>query len=101
LARVYLAEAARADLARYPRLAARFASRIQTLAARPDRGHALAGVLAGSRSLELTHQGGGFRAVYRWNRTANYVLGFAIGPHATVYEVAAERYPPPEPKADD
>jgi mRNA-degrading endonuclease RelE of RelBE toxin-antitoxin system len=94
---VYLAEAARADLTRYPHLAARFASRMQTLGVRPDRGHPLTGVLAGTRSLELTHQGGGFRAVYRWNRAENYVLVFAIGPHATVYETAAERYLPPKP----
>jgi len=95
--RVLLSEAARADLARYPHLAARFASRIETLAARPDRGHPFTGILAGTRSLELTHRDGGFRAVYRWNRVSSYVIVFAIGPHATVYATATGRYPPPAP----
>ncbi len=93
-------QAARADLKRYPHLATRFQSRIQTLGARPDRGHPLTAALAGTRSLELNRQGGGFRAVYRWNREGNYVLVFALGPHATVYQMAMERYPPPEPSAD-
>jgi len=97
---VFFTEAARTDLTRYPHLAARFESRIQTLAARPDRGHPLTAALLGTRSLELTRQGGGFRAVYRWNREGNYVLVFALGPHATVYQTATERYPPPEPSAD-
>jgi mRNA-degrading endonuclease RelE of RelBE toxin-antitoxin system len=96
---VFFTEAARTDLKRYPHLAARFESRIQTLAARPDRGHLLSEALAGTRSLELTRQRGGFRAIYRWNREPNYVLVFALGPHATVYQTATERYPPPEPSA--
>jgi hypothetical protein len=53
--------------------------------------------LNGTRSLELTRQGDGFRAVCRWNRESGNLIVFAIGPHATVYETATERYPPPEP----
>ncbi len=57
-------------------------------------------MLAGTRSLELTRQGGGFRAIYRSNRKGNYVLIFALGPHVTVYQTATERYPLPEPLVD-
>jgi hypothetical protein len=49
-------------------------------------------------SLELTKTGDGFRAVYRWNREAHYVVVFAVGPHRTVYATAATRFPPPEPE---
>jgi hypothetical protein len=42
---------------------------LNTLRTRPDRGHPLTGdPLGACRSLELTHAGGGFRAVYLWNR---------------------------------
>lgn len=86
------------DLDRYASLTDRFYRAIRTLADRPDRGHPLTGRLRECRSLELSRLGGGFRAVYVWERERNIVTVFAIGPHATVYDTAAQRFPPPQPE---
>ena len=93
-AAIVLLPDAERDLARLRSHAARFLARIQTLAAQPERGHPLRGVLAGARSLVLSYQGGGYRAIYVYDAAKNECRVLAIGEHATVYQTAAQRFPP-------
>jgi hypothetical protein len=61
---VFITEDAEADMDHHRSLVARFEKTIATLAERPDRGHLLTqDPLGGLYGLELTRQGGGFRAV--------------------------------------
>ena len=85
------------DLRRLRSLAPRSLKQLQTLRWNPERGHPLRGILYPSRSLVLTQQGGGYRAVYVYRAEDNACVVFAIGEHATVYEVAARRFPPEVP----
>ncbi len=74
---------------------AQFLTRLETLATRPERGHPLRGSLAGARSLVLNYHGGGYRAVDVYDAVKNECPVLPIGEHATVYEKAARRFPPP------
>ncbi|MHB8574699.1 MAG: type II toxin-antitoxin system RelE family toxin [Dehalococcoidia bacterium] len=94
-AAVILLPDAQRDLQLLRSHAAQFLSRLQTLSARPERGHLLRGALAGARSLVLSYQGGGYRAVYVYDPAKNECRVLAIGEHATVYETAAYRFPAP------
>lgn len=85
----------RHDLQRLRSHATVFLARLQTLATRPERGHPLRGALAGARSIVLSRQGGGYRAVYVYDAAKNECRVLAVGEHATVYERAAQCFPPP------
>ena len=87
-AAIVLLPDAERDLRRLRSHAARFLTRLQTLATRPERGHPL----AGARSLVLSQQGGGYRAVYIYDVLKNECRVLAIGEHATVYETAVRRF---------
>jgi len=91
-AAIVLLPDAERDLRRLRSHAARFLTRLQTLATRPERGHPLRGPLAGARSLVLSQQGGGYRAVYIYDVLKNECRVLAIGEHATVYETAVQRF---------
>lgn len=84
--------AARDDFARHRGLETRIAQALRSLAERPNRGHPLTGSLANCRSLVLSRSSGGFRPVYAVNESLRRCVVIAIGPHATVYELAASRY---------
>jgi mRNA-degrading endonuclease RelE of RelBE toxin-antitoxin system len=85
---------AQRDLQRLRSHAAQFLRRIQTLSTHPERGHPLRGSLAGARSLVLSYQGGGYRAIYIYDHLRNECRVLAIGEHAKVYEMAEQRFPP-------
>ncbi len=89
---VILLDGAQRDGARIPSLKPRISKALLTLKERPDRGHPLAGPLSGCRSLVLSHSQGGYRAVYLVQAETCRCFILAIGPHATVYDVAARRY---------
>jgi mRNA-degrading endonuclease RelE of RelBE toxin-antitoxin system len=93
-AAVVLLPGAKGDLQHLRSHAAQFLTHIQTLATRPERGHPLRGPLAGARSLVLSYQGGGYRAVYVYDIAKNECRVLAIGEHATVYDIAVQRFPP-------
>jgi len=88
------------DLRRLRSMAPRFLKQLQSLRWNPEHGHLLRGTLYPSRSLVLTQQGGGYRAVYVYRAEENACVVFAIGEHATVYEAAARRFPPQAPPAN-
>src|SRR5438093_583281 len=94
---VVLLPEARADLRRLRSLAPRFIKALQTLAARPERRHQLRGALATCRLLVLSYEGRGYRAVYVYDQAKRRCLVFAVGEHATNYDVALKRFPPSPP----
>lgn len=69
------------------------ASRVfRTLADDPLRGHALAGDLKGTRSLEFSLPGSGvYRAVYVVIDDVQICLIFIVGPHENIYDRAKRR----------
>src|SRR5581483_2428753 len=89
---VVLSGGAQNDMDARPGLYPRIANALLTLEDRPERGHPLTGALRGCRSLILSHSQGGFRAVYILRRAQRRCVVLAVGPHATVYAVAAQRY---------
>jgi mRNA-degrading endonuclease RelE of RelBE toxin-antitoxin system len=91
---VVLSPEARADLGRLRSLLPRFIKQFRTLETRPERGHPLRGALVSCRSLVLSRVGGGYRAVYIYDREHNECYIFAIGEHATVYGLAQQRFQP-------
>jgi len=97
---VVLTRHARQDLLAAPGLRSRIARALMTLEDRHERGHRLSGRLAACRSLVVSHSHGGYRAVYTVEPLRRVCVVFAIGPHATVYEVAERRYPPPAVEGD-
>ena len=75
------------QLKSYPDAASTIANALAELANDPERGHPLAGSLAGFRSLEVNVKGSGaFRDAYVFHEDAKVCVVFAIGPHEGFYE---------------
>jgi hypothetical protein len=58
----------------------------------PTAGHALSGMLRGTRALEFSLPGGAHRAAYVIDDVARRCTVFAIGPHENFYRLAERRY---------
>jgi mRNA-degrading endonuclease RelE of RelBE toxin-antitoxin system len=82
------------DLQRLRGHARRFLKQLESLRQRPDRGHLLRSELYPSRSLVLSYESGGYRAVYLYDERSNRCLVYAVDEHATVYDAARRRFPP-------
>jgi len=90
--RVELTREAEKDLKRLRPWSEQALREVLSLEAHPFRGHALAGSLRGTRSLEFNLKGSGaYRAVYFIANNESVCVVFIIGPHENIYKLAARR----------
>ena len=89
---IELTREAEKDLDKLRQHAERASRVIAVLADDPFRGHALAGDLKGTRSLEFSLPGSGvYRAVYVIIDDDHVCLIFIVGPHDNIYDRAKRR----------
>jgi mRNA-degrading endonuclease RelE of RelBE toxin-antitoxin system len=85
--RVELTTAAQKDLKSYRHATSSILDALARLEFDPERGHSLAGELAGVRSLEFTVKGSGaFRVAYEIDDQEKVCIVVAIGPRERFYE---------------
>lgn len=90
--RIELTREAEKDLKKLRPHVERASRTIGALADEPYRGHALAGDLKGTRSLEFSLPGSGvYRAVYVVIDDEHVCLIFIVGPHENIYDRAKRR----------